>query len=64
MEPFTKPVDRQHDGQETAATHRGLPVPGWAVGVQGLTAYFKSSTPKRPLQRLDACTPVDEYFVL
>ncbi len=32
MEQFTEPVGGQNDGQETAATHGNLQVPGCAEG--------------------------------
>ena len=64
MEPITKHVEGQNNGQKTAATHDGLQVPCWAVGVQGLPAYFDFSNQKRPHYRLDHCTPTEKHFVL
>ncbi len=64
MEQFSEPVAGQNDNQETAATHGGLQVPGWAVGVQGLPAYFEFSNQQRPHQRLDDCTPAEEHVML
>ena len=73
MERITEPVEGQNDGQETAATHGGLQVPGcagpaWAVKLCSLCAqlYLASAILTRllslastDLSNIWDCTPLN-----